>query len=298
MRRVDAQLRAVRGAHGNHRVHRVYIEEERNHEHPQRLVLADCTKSGAELCECAADGLTGLTRGSAVVHLLIAGEQRNGERHPPQCGDYERSARACHRGPSKQRRTAENQRDTGDKRNRGANIAPCETMRGHAVHTFIRRDIDQHGIVERERTVQADRGENAHHQENEPAERQRHRTAGDHARQEESGKELHLHALHVGHGSKHRHHHRDDQRRDGLRVPPCRYDIRLAGGLQQRVCVDWHDCGRQHHECGIADIVDDPLLFAGGKFCVGVRHMLWGSLCGHVGRRCGCGRCCAFGHDC
>ena len=31
---------------------------------------------------------------------------------------------------------------------------------------------------------------------------------------------------------------------------------------------------------------------------IGVRHMLWGSLCGHVGRRCGCGRCCAFGHDC
>ena len=104
---------------------------------------------------------------------------------------------------------------------------------------------------------------------NEPAERQRHRTAGDHARQEESGKELHLHALHVGHGSKHRHHHRDDQRRDGLRVPPCRHDIRLAGGLQQRVRVDWHDCGRQHHECGIADIVDDHFFSRVVSFALG-----------------------------
>ena len=110
------------------RVDRVNIEEERDHEHPQRLVLADCAKSGAELCERTADGLAGLTCGSAVMHLLIAGEQRNGERNPPQCGDYERSARACHRGPSEQRRTAENQRNTSDERNRGANIAPCKTM--------------------------------------------------------------------------------------------------------------------------------------------------------------------------
>ena len=126
------------------------IEEERDHEHPQRLVLADCTKSGAELCECAADGLTGLTHGSAVMHLLIAGEQRNGERDPPHGGDHERSARACHRGPSEQRRAAENQRDASDERNRGTDIAPCEAVRGNAVHALVRRDVNQHGIVERE----------------------------------------------------------------------------------------------------------------------------------------------------
>ena len=125
LRGVDAQLRAIRRAHGNDGVDGVDVEEERDHEHPQRLVLADGAERGAELGERAANGLACLPRGGAVMHLLIAGEQRNGERHPPQRGDDERGARAGCGRPAEQRGASENQRDADDERHGRTDIAPC-----------------------------------------------------------------------------------------------------------------------------------------------------------------------------
>ena len=97
-----------------------------------------------------ADRLAGLVGGGAVVHLPVAGEQWNGERHPPGGGDHERSARAGHSGPSEQARPTENERDAYDERHGGADIAPCVAMRGNAVHALVGGGVDQHGVIEGE----------------------------------------------------------------------------------------------------------------------------------------------------
>ena len=145
-------------------------------------------------------------------------------------------------------------------------------MRGNAVHALVGGGVDQHGVIEGERTVESDGSQHTHDKERKPAERQRHRTAHDHAGEEETGKELDLHALHVGDGTEQRHEHGDDQRCDGLRIAPRRHDVRFACGLEQRIRINrHHGCGKQY-ECGIADVVDDPFLLAGGHLRIRLRR--------------------------
>ena len=138
------------------------------------------------------------------MHLAVAGDQRDGECHPPDGGDDERGARASHGG---------------------ADVAPAVAVRGDLVHTFVRGGVDKHRIVERERAVQADGRQNVDDEERQPGQGQGHRAAGDHAGAEETEEELDFHALHVGDGAEQRHEQRDDQRCDGLRVAPRGHDV-------------------------------------------------------------------------
>ena len=204
--------------------------------------------------------------GRAVVDLPVAAQQRHGERHPPYGGDEERDASAGGRVQAQQRRSAENHRDAYDERDRGSHVAPCVAVRGHLVHPFVRRGVDQHRIVERQRPVQSDGRQHIHNQERQPPQRQRHAQAHHHAGQEETEEELDLHALHVGDRPQDRHQQRDHQRGHGLRVPPCGHDVVLSRSLQQRVRVDRHHRGGQQHERGIADIVHNPPLLARREF--------------------------------
>ena len=71
------------------------------------------------------------------MHLAVAGDQRDGECHPPDGGDDERGARAGYRGPAEERRAAEDQRDAHDERNGGADVAPAVAVRGDLVHTLV-----------------------------------------------------------------------------------------------------------------------------------------------------------------
>ena len=146
---VDAKLGTVGGTHRNHRVHGIDVEEERDHEHPQRLVLHDFAERARQFAERAAHGRAQLVTGGAIVHLAVAGKQRDGECHPPDGGDDERGARASHRGPVEERRAAEDQRDAEDERHGGADVAPAVAMRGDLVHALVRGGVDEHRIVER-----------------------------------------------------------------------------------------------------------------------------------------------------
>ncbi|RGK17288.1 hypothetical protein DXD28_09075 [Bifidobacterium longum] len=73
-----------------------------------------------------------------------------------------------------------------------------------------------------------------------------------------------FHALHVGDGAEQRHEQRDDQGSNGLRVAPGGHDVAVR--RHQRFGVNGDDGGGQQHECRVADVVDDPLLLAGGQF--------------------------------
>ena len=261
---VDAKLGTVGGTHRNHRVHGVDVEEERDHEHPQRLVLHDFAERARQFAERAAHGRAQLVAGGTVMHLAVAGEQRDGECHPPDGGDDERGARASHRGPAEERRAAENQRDAEDERHGGADVAPAVAVRGDLVHALVRGGVDEHRIIERQRAVQADGRQNVDDQERQPGQGQGHCAAGDHAGAEEAQEELDLHALYIGDGAKQRHEQRDDQGGNGLRVAPGGHDVAVR--RHQRFGVDGDDGGGEQHECRIADVVDDPLLFAGGQF--------------------------------
>ena len=149
MGKVNAKLGTVGGTHRNHRVHGIDVEEERDHEHPQRLVLHDFAERARQFAERAAHGRAQLVTGGAIVHLAVAGKQRDGECHPPDGGDDERGARASHRGPVEERRAAEDQRDAEDERHGGADVAPAVAMRGDLVHALVRGGVDEHRIVER-----------------------------------------------------------------------------------------------------------------------------------------------------
>ena len=263
--RVDAQLGAVRGAHRDHRVHRIDVEEEREHEHPQRLVPHYLAEGAAKLAEGAAHGRSQLVACGAVMLLTVAGDQRDRERDPPDGGDDERCAGAAGRRPAEwQRRAAEDQRDAHDERHGRADVAPAVAVRGDLVHAFVRRGVDQHRIVERERAVESDRREDIHDQERQPRQWKRHRAARDDAGAEEAEEELDFHALHVGNRAEQRHEQRDDQRCDGLRVAPGRHDVAVRG--HQRFRVDRNHRGGQQHERGVAHVVDDPFLLARGEF--------------------------------
>ena len=59
------------------RVHRIDVEEERDHEHPQRLVPHYLAEGAAKLAEGAAHGRSQLVACGAVMLLTVAGDQRD-----------------------------------------------------------------------------------------------------------------------------------------------------------------------------------------------------------------------------
>ena len=216
----------------------------------------------AQLGEGAAHGVVHIVGGFTVMGLVVAADQRDCERGPPQGGDDETGACTGRGAPAECRRTGENQRDASDERDGGADISPSIAVRGDLVHAVVGGGVDEHGIVEGERTVEPDGGKHAYREERNPAQRQCHRAAGEDAGAEEADEESDLHARHVGDGAQNRHKQRDDEGCYGLHVPPSGHDVGFAGGFEQGVRVDGDDGGGQQNECGIADIVEHPLLFA------------------------------------
>ena len=119
---VDAEARAVGGAHGDHGVHAVDVEEVREHEVEQRLVCGNPLHGGPEARQGVVHG-TARRLGRLVVALAVAAQQRDRKGKPPQAGDHEGHP-GGEDGGDADGRAAQDEGQADDEGDGGAHVAP------------------------------------------------------------------------------------------------------------------------------------------------------------------------------
>ena len=193
--------------------------------------------------------------------LLDVTQHGHGEGHPPDGGDDEGDEHGgLHRHA--QLVGVEHHEQAHDEGDAAAHVAPGKACARDLVHALVGGRVHQQRVVEHERRVEHDGGDDVDHQERQPVAGEAHGDGGDGAGAHGADDELLAHALHVGDRAQDGHEQGDDERGDGLGEAPGAHghvlDGRVLGG--EVVEVDGDDARGQQDEGGVAHVVHDPAL--------------------------------------
>ena len=213
---IDAQIGAVAGRHLDHRVHAVDVEEKRQHEEQQALVVHDAFHRALQPCKCGAQHVVGAFLPVQLLHVFRHG---NSEGNPPHRRDNEGNLHTQRRADAKAR-AAQHHRQASDKRNARADVAPRVAMGRNLVIPILGGGIHQERVVEHHGAVQHDGGYYVHHQKWQRMFRDAQRRAGNRARTRETHQELLLVARQIGQATQDGHQQSKHQGGNGFRIAP------------------------------------------------------------------------------
>jgi len=125
-------------------MHAVDIEEKRQHEEQQALVLHDALHRSLQAGNSGAQHMVGALFAVQLLHVLGDRHRKN---HPPHCGDDERNLHAELRIDA-EARSSQNYRQARNERDARTDVAPGVAVGRNFVIAFFGGGIYQKGIVE------------------------------------------------------------------------------------------------------------------------------------------------------
>lgn len=258
--RVETQGCAVGCRHVDDGVDAVNVEEERQKEQADLAVRGSVLD---RLCEFLERVFLFRFLFGDVMGLLVHLDERQRDEEPPKTGQ----GKANGHGVLLRKRPdalvgQDVQRKTHDKRDDRADVAPGISLAGDVVDAVFRRDVIEHGVIDDKAQVEGHTRDDEHDQEDEPLQREAQKERRDGAHRDRDEEQSFLHTFAVRERTIDRAGEGRDDGGHRLGVTPVGkvFVGRQAGVSGYHVEEDRDECGGKQNECGVGDIVEDPLL--------------------------------------
>ena len=141
---VKPQRSPICGSHIDNRIYAVDIEEERQQEEKDLLLLVYLLQRCAKAGEAVADYMLS---GVGIVDLLIILKKRQGCHKPPEGGDKKCDQHGCLHGKPERLRVQHDDK-AEDERDAASNVPPRIPVGRYHIHTFLYGHVGQHGVIE------------------------------------------------------------------------------------------------------------------------------------------------------